>query len=776
MLSTSTPDIERSNITTTRMKKHSSLRIISTCLNGLALAAVWVSSTSNLSAQALQPNLTLRPLTPQDKKDFGLSTAQGASGLSTIGVGQPAYLDVQVNRAFLDENITNVEWVLTSKPLSSTADLLESPLGTNVPPGKVVERANKKIAARKMLRPDAAGQYTVSVTLATRTAGTTNLTQTITAANYMGVTTCKLCHSGGDLAPSIYHQWNETPHAHAFERAIDGISTDHFGQNCISCHVVGFDANTNAVNGGFDDIAKATGWVFPTVQTNGNWAAMPADLKDVSNIQCENCHGAGSEHAVAALFDPETSKKAISVTHEVGACAQCHDSLNHHYRTAEWKNSGHAVIGSHTGQYCVRCHTPQGFANHVAGKAPVATSYEVLGCSACHDPHNDSNPRQLRTGSEIQLGDGTLVTTAGSGAFCMNCHQSRNGSVTNSLVNWPLGLPTWAGGRAFGLHDACQADMLMGVNGATYGQDIPSSAHRFAVTNTCVGCHMQTVASTDPAFTKAGGHTTKMSYEVVTNGVTNVIHKVDVCVKCHGPMDSFNIAIKDYNGDGIIEGVQTEVSKLKDQLSTMLPNATYRADGNYVADGLVKTSTSEKTNWPAKFLAAAYNFRMVRRDSSLGIHNTAYTVGLLKASIADLSGDANNDGLADWWQQLYFTDINSANAKPNANPSGDGMPNWLKFALGLDPRVAGTAMPDGSGVVFANGKVLGGDTNKIQIFTAAEIAFNTEVGKKYQIQAISDLGGGWANVGAPIDGTGAAMSYVTPTRDKVQQYYRVVTQ
>ena len=54
----------------------------------------------------------------------------------------------------------------------------------------------------------------------------------------------------------------------------------------------------------------------------------------------------------------------------------------------------------------------------------------------------------------------------------------------------------------------------------------------------------------------------------------------------------------------------------------------------------------------------------------------------------------------------------------------------------------------------------------IHIYTAAEIAFDTEIGRSYQIQAISNLGGGWQPVGAPIPGTGQAMSYVTPTRSK----------
>ena len=50
----------------------------------------------------------------------------------------------------------------------------------------------------------------------------------------------------------------------------------------------------------------------------------------------------------------------------------------------------------------------------------------------------------------------------------------------------------------------------------------------------------------------------------------------------------FNMVRKDYNGDGVIEGIQTEVQKLLDRLNTLLPDSTYRADGNYVADGLVK--------------------------------------------------------------------------------------------------------------------------------------------------------------------------------------------
>jgi hypothetical protein len=316
--------------------------------------------------------------------------------------------------------------------------------------------------------------------------------------------------------------------------------------------------------------------------------------------------------------------------------------------------------------------------------------------------------------------------------------------------------------------------MVEGVNAITYGKFIPSGSHRAALPNVCVDCHMQPVASTDPAFTKAGGHTFSMTYDVVSGGVTNTIDKVDVCIKCHGAITSFDFARKDYNGDGVIEGVQTEVQHLVDKLSTMLPNSTYRADGNYVGDGLVKSSISVKTNWQLKFLNAAYNWQFVTEDRSKGVHNAPYAVGLLKTSMGDLTGDANNDSLPDTWQLQYFGAnwAGNPNAAPNASPAGDGVPNWLKYSLGLNPLVAGLVVPDG--VVWANAGTIGGGTNTIHIYTAAEIAFDTDVGKSYQIQSVSALSSGWQNIGAPIAGTGQSISYVTPTRSSGQRFYRVV--
>ena len=749
---------------------------------GLALTG---AATANAAAPALQGQIAIRPLTPTEIQTYGLNGIQGASGLATIGVGEPAYLEALVNAAIAPSNILSVTWTLTNRPAGSAAALTVSPLGANVPTYKMADRINQagvpvyEVAGRILLRPDAAGQYTVTAAIVTSGSGSTNLTQTITAGTYLGANTCALCHSGGVAAENTYVPWSQSPHASFFTRAIDGLESSHYSKNCISCHTVGYDANTNAVNGGFDDIAAQLGWTFPTILTNGNWASMPPALQNLSNIQCENCHGPGSEHAFSL-----GNTNLISKTFGAGDCAQCHDDTPTHFRGAEWNNSVHAVTTrtpSGAGrEACVRCHTGPGFAaylDHASSTNTYATNtvYEAITCQACHDPHDASNPHQLRAGTTCTLSDGTTVTNAGSGALCMNCHHIRNGPSYSNITNYQQGLPTWAGGSSFGTHDGPQGEMLEGVGAITYGKVLPSAAHRTAITNTCAGCHMQPVASTDPAFLQAGGHTFNMTYEVVTAGVTNTFDKVDVCIQCHGQIDSFDMVRQDYNGDGVIEGVQTEVQHLLDQLSTLLPNSAYVADGNYFADGLVKTSVSTRTNWPVRFLNAAYNWSFVNNDGSKGVHNAPYAVGLLKAAIADLTGDANNDGIPDWWQVQYFGSATSPSAAPNATPAGDGVPNWLKYSLGLNPLVPGVANALTGGIVYADGTSLGGSspTNTIQIYTAAEVTFDTEVGKTYQLQVVTSLSGGWQNLGAPIVGTGTAMSYVTPTRRNVQQFFRV---
>ena len=821
------------------------------CLLAAALTLLGTATAVRAAAPALSGSLTLRPLTPTEIAKYGLtgSNAQFSAGCPNVALGEPVYIDAMVNATIAPSNIVGVTWTLTNKPTGSLAAFTTSPLNDSVPLYNTSDRYTGEsstpayqLADRAFFRPDFIGSYTVNATITTIGSGSTNLSVTITAGTYVGVQTCAGCHSGGvvfngKLVPSIFPTFTNTPHASMFARGIDGLVSSHYSKSCISCHTLGYDTNSFAVNGGFDDLALLDNWTFPSVLTNNpsNWASMQANYPSVAglaNIQCENCHGPGNQHIYSQNVVGNTN--AISVNYAAGDCSQCHDDLNNHYYSAEWNNSLHAAASRTPSgvsrPQCVRCHDAPGFtgwskaggmslqnqypnniiwANYnstnivtyaaqiiltnvssingtnyvtyttnyptytVEGNPPNTTYFPIT-CQACHDPHDASNPHQLRMNYNVTLSDGTTVTNAGAGGFCMECHNSRNGSVTNMLAKYPLNQPNWAGGVSFGTHDSPQGDMLEGVNAVTYGQTIPSAPHALVVSNTCVGCHMQTIASTDPAFTLAGGHTTKMSYNVTNNGVVAKVPVTYVCAQCHGTVTNFDIPVPDYVGYGYSQGIQTQVQILLNKLSTLLPPSGYQANpANYVADGKVK-SPSSQTNWPTQFLQASYNWQFVSNDGSLGVHNGPFAVGLLKASIGNLTGDANADGLPDAWQIAYFGPNFATNALagPNGINNTNGLPNWMMYAMGLNPFSGSTAV---NGVVYVNGNSLvNGDTNNIAIYTAAEIAFNTTVGETYTIQGITALTGNWSNISTNIPGTGTTISYLTPTRNYTQMFYRVV--
>ena len=114
----------------------------------------------------------------------------------------------------------------------------------------------------------------------------------------------------------------------------------------------------------------------------------------------------------------------------------------------------------------------------------------------------------------------------------------------------------------------------------------------------------------------------------------------------------------------------------------------------------------------------------------------------------------------------------NAAAGPNAINNVNGLPNWMMYALGLNPFSSSTAV---NGVVYVNdGNIVNGATNTIAIYTAAQIVFDTQVGTTYTIQGITALSGNWSNISTNIPGTGNSVSYLTPTRNNTQMFFRVV--
>jgi hypothetical protein len=189
--------------------------------------------------------------------------------------------------------------------------------------------------------------------------------------------------------------------------------------------------------------------------------AVYPSLANLGNIQCENCHGPGSQHAYS-LGNTNMITKSLNS----GDCNQCHDAPTHHIYGTQWYTSGHAnttrTPSGPTRWACVGCHTADGFVsrmNHLGNTNAYTTNtvYSAIGCQTCHEPHGDTtpanNPHLLRVSGAVTMTDGTVVANAGNGAICMQCHRVREGSVTNQLVKYPLGQNTWFGGNGFGVHD-----------------------------------------------------------------------------------------------------------------------------------------------------------------------------------------------------------------------------------------------------------------------------------------------------------------------------------
>ena len=708
--------------------------------------------------------LASRPLTPQEIKTYELAPeTQTSGGLFTVGVGAPVYLEAQVDQGTV---VSGVTWLLSEKPAGSNAELTESPLGPEIPIYNPGDREVHDVADRKVLVPDVVGVYTVTATVTTPE-GEIALSADVTGALYVGAgmyvgdgpewPQCALCHEENADG------WIHTGHARAFSEGIDGISTDHFRESCIKCHSVGYDPTPGAENGGFDDVARLLGWTFPEELKPGNWEAMPDALKDVSNVQCESCHGPGSEH-----FGRVTGNR-ISLSTSSGDCGQCHDAEPYHVKVEEWNHSRHAVATRYpTGegrQSCVACHSGIGFIEATDGvpTAELSTEWEAIVCAACHDPHSAENHYQLRTVTPVELGNGHVVVAGGNGKLCMNCHKSRR-NAEEYVQEYH---------SHFGPHYGPQGDMIAGSNAIEYGRPIPKSTHIVAVGDSCVTCHLQETSRDAPEHGKAGGHSFKMVWDGDTpDDPSDDKDLTGTCMGCHGPIDSFDLKRHDYDGNGVVEGVQTEIENLLHRLAMLLPPLN---------EPIVEVTAAYKP----EELKAAYNYLFVEDDGSRGVHNATYAAGILKAALADLTGDTSicgdrdDDCLMDDWEILHFGSIEAYDGQDD--PDNDLVNNVMEFSVRTLPMKSDSDM-DGfsdfdelhTGTDPLNAED-NPDVGKSSIYHAAELVFFTEEGKTYQVQAVAELGNEtWTNVDEPFEGTGDMMQMFVSTRETSYRFYRVV--
>ena len=453
--------------------------------------------------------------------------------------------------------------------------------------------------------PDDVGPYTVGVTVSdgedagvgTALVGVGMYAPTVTPY-FLGNAACSGCHSG------TFGDWEGTHHAGAWATLMENPGAASY---CEPCHSV---QDTIFGNSGYNE----------------------APIAKFENVQCENCHGPASNHTASQ------SAADISIDYSVNNCGTCHEGTHHPF-LSEWESSPHnfdpatAAHGAPINGGCQGCHEGFGAMERLSDEAGLATFYggapfgtpardtlevknQPISCPVCHDPHDATNPGQIRTVADVQLatanGESPIITIGGVGKLCMQCHHARRAGESQ-IAN---------GYDHFGPHANPQADMMAGKTGyhavAPAGFVWATPSH-LNVSNSCKTCHLN-MAEYD-GTTAVTGHT--------------FLPTVAACANCHGTITDFDdiMALEDFDGDGTVEGIQSEVAGLLHVLEEALVADGLDTTGTDILGALGDTLTSTLVQ-----REAGWNYAFVEEDKSHGVHNPDYAVQLLQQSYFHLTG------------------------------------------------------------------------------------------------------------------------------------------
>ncbi len=433
---------------------------------------------------------------------------------------------------------------------------------------------------------------------------------------FAGADTCKKCH------PDSHAEWSTTAHAGALG-TLKSIGMDT-NASCLPCHTVGFGVPT-----GFLDEVKTP---------------------HLAGVQCENCHGAGGDHA----SDPFGVVPPV-LRPQAEMCGGCHSEV-HHPTYEEWRTSKHAVVtpdvaanlrdpvsGLARMKSCGVCHSgavrSAVVENVVEGTPLVFPDGETaatlpITCVTCHNPHaKTANNAQLwyPTASHEPYSYSTSATNTFAAQFnpainvCGQCHNMR-GAAWSDTSRSP--------------HHSPQYNILIGnggVESAAIAAVPPQSPHR-NIEKQCAGCHTHP----HPAASPSEATPNYMGHDFVARPTS--------CLPCH---DSELAAL-------LIESTQSDftdrIAAIKGSLdqwgSTKAPDALRAKYGSlaweYTNIGDLSTPTAtvktgptaaEQNAVPDEIKQARFNLYLVAHDRSLGVHNGRYTRYLLKVAQAKVTAE-----------------------------------------------------------------------------------------------------------------------------------------
>jgi hypothetical protein len=484
-----------------------------------------------------------------------------------------------------------------------------------------------------------------------------------------------------DCHPVEYQGWKQTAHSSIFDRGLRGElprqPRGSYQEHCAACHTLG--NQPGADNDGFDDRVRQTKWQFPQQPSVSAWSDLPQAVKDRANVQCEHCHSAGW----------------FFVGYGNDICAQCHDHPPEYLAPAQLRanrmvQSYRSVQDADPAAVCKDCHTAKHWLRSMLGhesnsKANVELDTRTQGvtCPTCHTPHGLGCRKQLRVCGPIEIPG--LTYEAGQGTLCVSCHIGESDIFRGPLIRpfipgtgKGMGMGHGRGGAGASLEvdltvapHAPQFQMLTGRGGRFL--TLPDRAlaalvypHMW-VPDTCVGCHFMR----EGADARTGGHTFRLAPQRPQDAIQQCPPAPDFsrikdstttssCAPCHGDLAHVNRpSLADYDGDGKVEGAIDEIEGLMSLLRAELlqhirsaglkdkqgrPAEAFAEVGErIVATDSSCTPLQDKQGKPMALdtgdpllQKGAFNYLLVWKDGSGGIHNFKYCVRLLQNTIESL--------------------------------------------------------------------------------------------------------------------------------------------
>jgi hypothetical protein len=311
-------------------------------------------------------------------------------------------------------------------------------------------------------------------------------------------------------------------------------------------------------------------------------------------------------------------------------CVECHTSNEDMMlKSMQWENSGHAsgtswARGSSTS--CAECHSSQGFQQVAKGETVTGHTMPLpANCYICHKIHetHTTSDWALRVTDDVTFiqGGATYSASNTNANTCIQCHQSRSVDNIDPSSTEDYVITSYR----FGPHHGPQGNMIAGAgkSGAVEFTSATYSNHAHANAD-CVSCHM---AEGDLHM---GGHTNTLAMRDDTGHLTDL--NIKGCVSCHDGMDEAALIAK-------TEAAHTSNYALFNQLQDALLALNYIDASGYVVgdDNTNRVGSSNPRTVSHAHAGAIYNYKFIKEDLSMMVHNPKYARALVNEALNALN-------------------------------------------------------------------------------------------------------------------------------------------